>query len=75
MADQKFRVWYSPQIPMPAFFYDTDSLDTARAVLDALGQFSAYEYNNGVKPDYADAGGIELWDEEYGWEEYDDYDE
>lgn len=72
-TNQKYRVWYVPQIPMEAFFYETDDLGTAQTVLDALAGFASFEYDNNLKPDYADAGGIELYDEEYGWEEYSDY--
>lgn len=73
----KYRVWYVPQVPMPAFEYETNDLSEAKVVLDVLGRFSLFEYENNVKPDYSDAGGIAEWDEaEQEWYdvEEDDYD-
>lgn len=60
----KYRVWYVPQVPMKAFVFDTDDLDVATIVLDVVQSFSLFEYDNRVKPDYCDAGGIAEWDEE-----------
>lgn len=70
------QVWYVPQIPMKPFEVSVPDLPTARLVLDALCEFSAYEYENRVKPDYADAGGIARWESDgeggYGWFDVDD---
>ena len=67
----KFRVWYVSQIPMKAFFVETTNAIEAEKILSALGDFSLFEFQNFVKPDYADAGGIEIWDVEgQGWIDY-----
>ena len=60
----KYKVWYIPQIPMEAFEYETDSLTVAQSILEAISQFSLFEFYNNVKPDYADAGGLVVWDED-----------
>lgn len=70
----RFKVWYIPQIPGKAFEVETDDLRTAAAILDALGSFSLFEYENRVKPDYSDAGGLSEWQEdEQEWWDLDDY--
>ena len=53
-----FKVWYVPQVPMKAFEVHVADLTTARILLDTLERFSLFEYEERVKPDYADAGGI-----------------
>lgn len=72
----KYKVWYIPQIPMKAFEYETDSLEVAKAVEEALEMFSCFEFQNNVKPDYSDAGGIQKWNEDdhewWDWEDCDD---
>lgn len=57
MAD-RFKVWYIPQIPMPAFEREYEDFETAKEVLNALIGLSIFEFENRVKPDYADAAGI-----------------
>lgn len=56
------RVWYAPQIPMPAFTVGVPDFKTGLEILDVLGLFSMYEFENRVKADYADAGGISRWE-------------
>jgi hypothetical protein len=60
------KVWYIPQVPMPPFEVEVADVATGRIVLDALVDFSLFEFENRVKPDYADMGGIsELVDGEW----------
>jgi len=65
----RLKVWYIPQVPMKAFEVERETtLAEARAALDLLIDFSTFEFENRVKPDYADAGGIAEWDEdEHAW--------
>lgn len=68
---KKFKVWYIPQVPMKAWEVEVQSLDTARLVLECVVQFSNFEFENKVKPDYSDVGGICEWvDGE--WEDVDE---
>lgn len=55
---ERFKVWYIPQIPMPAFEREYDNFETAKAVINALIGLSIFEFENRVKPDYADMAGI-----------------
>lgn len=59
----KLRVWHIPQVPMKAFFVETDSLETAVAIQNALANYDLFQYENNVKGDYSNASGIHIWDE------------
>lgn len=53
------KVWYIPQVPMVPFEVVVyGGFAAAVEVLDAICQFSVFEYQHNVKPDYSDAGGI-----------------
>lgn len=60
---QKLRVWHIPQVPMKAFHVETDSLQEAVKIKNALADYDLFQYENNVKGDYANANGIEMWDE------------
>jgi hypothetical protein len=66
------RVWWIPQIPMEAFHRTVSDPAQAVFLMDALAQYDFFQYENNVKPDYSNAGGLEIFlDGE--WEEwYDD---
>lgn len=61
-----FRAWYIPQVPMAAFDYEAPTKEEATRILDAITKFSIFEYENRIKPDYSDVGGVqELVDGEW----------
>lgn len=69
------KVWYVPQVPMPAFEVYVPDMKTAALILDTLGLFSDFELEHKVKPDYCDAGGIVRYEEDgdgFGWFDVDD---
>lgn len=71
MKTQKYRISYIPQVPMAPFEREYDDFETAKAVLNAVIDFSIFEFENRVKPDYSDAAFFEvLVDGE--WETLDD---
>jgi hypothetical protein len=55
-------VFYVPQLPMNAFEYPVPDLKTAAIVLDALERLSLFEFENRVKPDYADMSGVSRYE-------------
>lgn len=61
---------------MPAFEREYEDFETAKEVLNAIINFSIFEYDNNVKPDYSDVAGISYWDDEadegYEWEDVDE---
>lgn len=69
------RVWWIPQIPGKAFEVEVPDAGTGRLVTDILADYDLFQYENRIKPDYANAGGIQRWDAETGeWEDLDEDD-
>ena len=48
---------------MKAFHVETNSLQEAVKIKNALADYDLFQYENNVKGDYANANGIEMWDE------------
>lgn len=74
------QVWWVPQIPMEKeFTVDVASLEEGVKVMTVLAAYDLFQYENRVKPDYSNAGGILRWCEDSdgdgtpGWEDW--YDE
>ena len=74
----KLRVWWIPQIPMEGekFLVDVKTIEEGIKLVDVLAKYDLYQYDNNIKPDYANAGGIQYFDEEESsWCSLDDEDE
>jgi hypothetical protein len=64
MSTKKLRIWWMPQAPMKAFYVPVRSLEEAALVQDTLALYDLFQYDNKVKPDYANMGGLQEFDEE-----------
>jgi hypothetical protein len=60
----KLQIWWIPQVPMKSFNVPVSSIKEARLVLDTLAMYDLFQYENKVKSDYTNAGGLQYWDEE-----------
>lgn len=60
----KLRVWWIPQAPMKAFYVPVNDVKEARLILDAFAMYDLFQLENRIKPDYSNAGGVEMYDEE-----------
>lgn len=75
----KMKVWWIPQVPGKAFDIPVESLEEASFILDVLAAYDLFQYEHRIKPDFANAGGLVVWDEDSdgegtpGWIDY--YDE
>lgn len=72
-----FKIWWIPQVPMKAFEVlvpdGPDPIKAAAWLLYALAKYDMFQYENNVKPDYSNAGGLMIYDEVDGWTDwYDD---
>ena len=56
------RVWWVPQVPMKAFYVSVPDLRTARLMLDTLARYDLFQFENNIKPDYCNIGGLMVWD-------------
>lgn len=68
------RVWWIPQIPLrdgvKPFFFPVFNLVQAGLLLDALAQYDLYQLATNIKPDFANAGGLQVQTERDGWEDW-----
>jgi hypothetical protein len=67
----KLRVAHYPQFPCDAFYVDVSSIEEAKKIMDTLAYYDLFQYNNRIKPDYANMTILEEWNEEenewLGW--------
>jgi len=71
-------VYWIPQIPMEAFNYPVKSPQEAFILLDALAKYDLFQLEHNIKPDFSNAGGLMIFDEELidesedcdGWSEW-----
>lgn len=59
-------VWWIPQIPMKPFEVDVESVREATKILNLLSDYDAFQFENKVKPDYSNTGGLKIWAEDDG---------
>lgn len=71
--ETKLRVWWIPQVPMRPFYVDVSTLEEGTKVMEVLANYDAFQFDNNVKPDYSNAGGIQLLDTDGEWIDW--YDE
>lgn len=70
-TENQLRVWHIPQVPMDAFHVNVSSTQEAKKILDVLASYDIFQYENNIKPDYCNAGGLEIF--EFGdWCEWSD---
>jgi hypothetical protein len=56
------KVWWIPQIPGKAFEVPVVSVDEAKKLLNVLGEYDAFQFNNRIKGDYCNAGGLVVYE-------------
>jgi hypothetical protein len=57
------QVWWIPQVPMKPFIVPVGSLDQAMKIMDVLAEYDMFQFKNKVKPDYANAGGLSVFED------------
>lgn len=58
----KMRVWWIPQVPMKSFNVEVDSVEEGVKIMDVLADYDAFQFENNIKPDYCNTGGIQFFD-------------
>ena len=73
MEEGQLRVWWIPQVPMKTpFKVFVKTIEEAILLLNTLANYDLYQLKHKIKPDYSNAGGLEVF-ENGEWNEY--YDE
>lgn len=72
------QVWWIPQVPGAMFTVDVASVAEGVKIMDVLADYDLFQFDNCIKPDYCNTGGIRRWcaddgEGRPGWEDwYDD---
>jgi hypothetical protein len=57
------RVWWIPQISMKAFKVRVSDLKQAAFLLDVLAAYDFFQYEEIIRGDFSNAGGLEVFEE------------
>lgn len=57
------QVWHIPQVPMKPFIVPVANLVEAKLLLDTLAQYDIFQFENRIKPDYCNAGGLSVFED------------
>lgn len=62
--ERKFRVLWTPQVPMKPFVVPVSSLEEAAKIMDTLSCYDLFQYENKIKPDYCNSGSVQEFDKD-----------
>ena len=57
------KVWWIPQVPMKPFEVPVKNTDEAHLILNVLAAYDYFQYKTRVKGDYANAGGLLIFED------------
>lgn len=68
----KLRVWWIPQVGASETFYvPVNSPEEGKKLLYVLAAYDMFQLQNSIKPDYSNAGGLQIWeDAEQEWNDW-----
>jgi len=58
------RVWWIPQVPMNSFYVYVKTIKEAKLIIQVLADYDTFQFENKVKPDYSNVGGLQVYDGE-----------
>jgi len=65
MANPKagdLRVWWVPQVPGQAFHVPVTSKEEGKLITTVLAFYDLFQLSHNIKPDYTNAGGIQVYE-------------
>jgi len=57
------RVWWIPQVPSEPFYVTVETPYEAAKILVMLADYDKFQLENNIKPDYSNAGGLEVYED------------
>lgn len=70
-VEGSLRFYWIPQVPMNAFKVPVKTVDEAKLLYATLADYDLFQYENKLKPDYCNMGGLEVF-HNGEWEEWRD---
>ncbi len=68
----KLRIWWIPQVPMQPFYANVETVKEGVLIINTLAQYDKFEFDNNVKPDYSNAGGLQIFENNEWCDWYDE---
>jgi len=69
----KYKVWWIPQVPMKAFEVEVATPQEGQRLCRVLADYDKFQFDNHVKGDYSNVGGLQVWDEDdQDWIDWED---
>lgn len=62
--NKRLKVWWIPQVPMKPFEVEVKNIEEAKLLLNTLADYDIFQYENNIKPDYCNTGGLSEFDPE-----------
>jgi phosphodiesterase/alkaline phosphatase D-like protein len=73
MKRGQLKVWWIPQVGMEKTFeVEVATVQEGVKLMDVLADYDQFQLDNRIKPDYANVGGIVMWDDESWVDWYDE---
>lgn len=57
------QIWWVPQVPMQYFTVPVSTPAEAKKLLGVLAAYDQFQFENNVKPDYCNAGGLNVFED------------
>ena len=64
MKTEKLQVFWIPQVPGKPFEVPVDSVAEGVKIMDVLAEYDKFQFENHIKPDYCNVGGLQLWEKD-----------
>lgn len=61
---KRLRVCHFPQIPCKPFIVEVQDIEQSKLLCDVLANYDLFQFDNRIKPDYANMTVVEQWNEE-----------
>lgn len=67
---KQLKVWWIPQVPMRPFEVPVSTVQEGVKLMKALADYDAFQFENLIKPDYCNAGGLMQLDDDGEWTDW-----
>ncbi len=71
ITEGSLMVWWIPQVPMNGFLFPVENLREAKHIILCLGKYDLFQYENRIKGDYSNVGGLLVFEDDE-WVEWAD---
>jgi len=72
--DGTLSVWHIPQVPGEPFRVLVTTPLQGKQLMDLLAAYDFFEFSQDIKPDYANANGLNVWEGE-GWVTWENFED